>query len=285
MTSPRLEIPIFGPASASAASELGASRLEVNAAGSYSLGGTTPSLAELREAVRTLAYPKNPATAPVAVRVMIRPRGPPSGGLPDFLYSRDEFAEMREAIVGFKESGALEQSRGDGFVFGLLRRVPEGDGEGGGTGLAVDVEKNTELVTLVRPFRCVFHRAFDDVIGGHDGETTTRLWEPALEHVIQCGFDGLLTSGGPGGASGNTPVLKYILQRTQGRIEVIVGGGVRGANIRDLGMSLDHRAPTSWFHSSCLTTNSGDNNTVDNAEISAIVRELERLKERVINST
>lgn len=104
-----LEIPVFGGNAASRAVELGASRIELNATGSYPDGGLAPSLEDLRRV----------ADIEVPVRIMIRPRGPPSESrVRDFIYSDAEFADMESAIRRFKETGLLNEARGDGFVLG-----------------------------------------------------------------------------------------------------------------------------------------------------------------------
>lgn len=150
-----LEVPVFSPPSAAAALLAGAHRLELNRAGSYPQGGLTPSLADLEALARGHA-PDMAPTAPL--RIMVRPRGPPADGGPDFVYSAAELEEMRAAVREFAGSGLMRRERGDGFVFGVLRG--EG-GEGGGVGrMVVDVERNGELVGLAEGWPCVFHRAF-----------------------------------------------------------------------------------------------------------------------------
>lgn len=274
MTSTGLEIPIFGSASASSAVSFGATRLELNAAGSYPRGGTTPSLSELDRTVAALGS----SASGVPLRVMVRPRGPPADGSPDFLYSAEEFVEMRQAIVEFKKSGFLDPKRGDGFVFGVLRRVG-----GGADRVVVDVERNAELVALARPLRSVFHRAFDDVVGGaaqlSQEEEDQPTWRRALDDVVECGFNGVLTSGGPGTAPGNSPILKDIVVSAKGRVEIVVGGGVRSSNVRELAITVRHHISPVWFHSSCLTAKGGAEE-VDGQEIQSILREVELLHER-----
>lgn len=281
MSPTRLEIPIFGPASASLAVSLGTARLELNAAGSYPAGGTTPSLTELSETRAALGAILAPA-GNVPLRVMIRPRGPPGDGSPDFLYSGAEFLEMRESILAFKQSGLLDAGRGDGFVLGVLRRA----GGGGARQVAVDLERNAELVDLARPFKTVFHRAFDDVVGssallhgqeGHDGQDRLLgAWQAALDDVVSCGFDGILTSGGPGDAPRNATVLKDIKTSAEGRVEIIVGGGVRNSDVRALALALYLNTCPIWLHSSCLTSESAPE-VVDGQEVQAILQELEQL--------
>jgi copper homeostasis protein len=271
-----LEVPVFSPASAMAALSRGASRLEVNRAGSYPQGGTTPDEAEVAPL----------SGSPAPLRIMIRPRGPPvavavvgdGGAGPDFVYSGAELELMRDAIRRFKACGHLRAERGDGFVFGVLTEGEEGEEEG----LAVDVDANRELVRLARPFPCVFHRAFDDVLGSSSSSGGTgpsaAAAERALRTVAACGFDGVLTSGGPGRAADNAGALSLVLRRAPAGLEVIVGGGVRSSNARALRGALlcggdGGPAPPGgarvWLHSSCLTARSGGE--VDEEEVARIV--------------
>lgn len=150
----RLEVPVFGSHSAHLAIEAGAHRLELNHEGSYPQGGTTPNIGNL-QVLRLNSTP---------VRVMIRPRGPPNDGGADFIYSDRELEGMREQIRLFAESGMMKQERGDGFVFGVVRRAESG-GEEAENGrrndrVVVDVERCRELVQLAAPWPCIFHRAF-----------------------------------------------------------------------------------------------------------------------------
>lgn len=181
---------------------------------------------------------------------MIRPRGPTEDG-PDFIYSSDELEEMRRDIQKFNDSGYLRMERGDGFVFGILKAR---DGAKGG--LLVDVDRNSELVRLASPFKCVFHRAFDEVLGsGND----TQVGD-TVRSVGMCGFDGVLTSGGPGSAVNNLDVLAQVVHAAaEEHVEVIVGGGVRSSNAQMLWEKLPRlEGSRIWSHSSCLTKQSAD---------------------------
>lgn len=258
----QLEVPLFGPASAEAAVRAGAGRIELNAAGSYTHGGLTPTLDEL-SALRSLMVP---------VRVMIRQRGPPESPAVDFVYTEGELDEMEALIREFKASGLMQAARGDGFVFGVLRPAHRGC-------MALHDEAVARLAAASRPYKAVFHRAFD-VLVGRDADAvatpaTLTEWQRAMHHLIACGVDGILTSGGPGNAEENIEALHHIRREAGGRIELIVGGGVRSSNIgklrTHLGLVTGADGDGTWVHSSCLTT-PGDE-AVDETEVSGILTE------------
>lgn len=256
---------MFGAKSAELAISAGAARIELNRPGSYHSGGLTPDVAEL-VAASAGRWP---------VRVMIRPRGPPEVGT-DFLYSDEEFQAMRGIIIAFKNSGMMKPERGDGFVFGILELK---SGSVVPTGLEIDVDRNTELVRLAAPFKCVFHRAFDEIVpmNGEDVVSGRQSWERGLETVITCGFDGLLTSGGPGRAAmhDNMEMLRKIVLAAQNRIEIIIGGGVRSDNVLYLLLRVTDLVPPNprvCFHSSCFV---GDSSEISAAEVKQIVEELQ----------
>ncbi|AEO56308.1 hypothetical protein MYCTH_48078 [Thermothelomyces thermophilus ATCC 42464] len=320
---PRLEVPIFGPDDGLLAVSLGARRLELNRAGSYALGGTTPTLSELAALLSSLgASDRRPRPA---IRIMIRPRGPPKSAtstiIPnntaiittddtggdqasdrapeptttprqrpdqDFLYTPSELAAMAASIRAFAASGLLSPRHGDGFVFGALRLGDDG------RRLELDVERNRELVSLgegegERPpsprLACVLHRAVDDLLssssclGGDDDNI-----EGVMRSVRECGFDGVLTSGGRGPALGNLEGLKGVIgsgaaaaAEAKG-LEVIVGGGVRRGNLDALvhglkrGTGNDALGEMVWFHSSCL----GPDGRLDEQEARALAEQLWR---------
>lgn len=253
----KLEMPIFGPASAHAAVQAGASRLELNAENSYAAGGLTPSITDLAQ-LQSLDVP---------VRIMVRPCGPPPAPARDFIYSDGQLDTMEQSILQFKDSGLMKAARGDGFVVGvlLLDMTDEDD-----TKVAVDIVNCTRLVNAARPYKVVFHRAFDDIVGHQEGADSH--WKMALQHLVTCGFDGVLTSGGPGNAIRNIDTLKRIIDMATSDIEVIVGGGVRSKKVKDLVDQLALARNSGWVHSSCLTSSTTDE--VDLAEVDSIVTKL-----------
>ncbi|TLS31606.1 hypothetical protein PpBr36_03172 [Pyricularia pennisetigena] len=290
-----LEVPVFSPSSARQVAALGAHRIELNAAGSYGEGGLTPSLVELSDlllsttaAATTTSHTHSHQRLPV--RVMIRPRGPPPAPSADFIYTAQELeAGMRDAIVAFKESNLLDAELGDGFVFGVLKQQSSadelgGDDDAGRSLVAIDVDRNRELVRLAQPFTCVLHRAFDDVVGSTDREEAALA--RALNDVVACGFGGILTSGGPGNAPNNVETLRCIVRLASARnIEIIAGGGVRARNaqgvIRDAlraqGSSDCGDGVVRWLHSSCLASSAvrgGGDREIDKSEVTSLLQVL-----------
>jgi len=137
----------------------------------------------------------------IQFHVIIRPRG---GG---FVYSESELAVMRRDISAVKALGA------DGVVLGILN--PDA---------TVDRVRTTELVELAGPLRVTFHRAFD---------VCSNL-PAALEDVIACGVDRLLTAGGQCDAIHNVESLAGLQRRAAGRIRIMAGGGIRIGNVREI---------------------------------------------------
>ena len=140
-------------------------------------------------------------TLVIDLHVMIRPRGG------DFLYTKDEFDVMKRDIGSAKNLGA------NGVVFGLVNL----DGE-------VDLERTRELVERARPLSVTFHRAFD----------MCRDLPRALEDLISCGINRVLTSGGEANALDGQRMLAELVSLAGNRVSVMVGGGVRKENVREI---------------------------------------------------
>lgn len=183
---------------------------------------------------KILALSKIRDNVTVPIFVMIRPRGG------DFVYTDGEFEQMKASINEMKKLA-------DGFVFGIL----ESSGK-------VDVTKNTELVKLAHPLPCTFHRAFD--------ETSDKL--TALESVIECGFHTILTSGGESSAIQGCDMITKLVQASGDRITILVGGGVRSTNIKD----LQTRTKATHYHSSALV---GEKTVADFDEMMLLKNKLE----------
>ncbi|WP_294288249.1 copper homeostasis protein CutC [uncultured Chryseobacterium sp.] len=152
----------------------------------------------------------------IPIFVMIRPRGG------DFTYSDEEFEQMKSDLTH------LKSLRVDGFVFGILDENDE-----------VNVVQNKELIKLAEPYPCTFHRAFD----------RAKNLETSLEKVIACGFKTILTSGQQPNVSEGKENLKKLVELSAGRIEILVGGGLRSTNIEE----IREYTKAGYFHSSAIT--------------------------------
>jgi copper homeostasis protein len=150
------------------------------------------------------------------IYVMIRPRGG------DFVYSDLELDVMRRDLVEAKAAGA------NGVVLGVLT----------GSG-AVDSVRTRQLVELARPLPVTFHRAFD----------VCKDKDRALEEIIACGVDRILTSGGEEDALEGAEVIARMRQNARGRIQIMAGAGILATNVRDLAL----RTGVSAFHTSMGT--------------------------------
>lgn len=201
----QLEIACFNYESAIIAQDNGADRIEL--CDDMRLGGTTPNLITAERVREKLT---------IKMHVIIRPRGG------DFVYTEEEFLEMKQDIKQLKELGV------DGFVFGILNQ----DG-------SVNKEQNLELVQLASPLSCTFHRAFDVV----------NSIEQGLEEVIECGFQTILTSGRGKNVEEGIFDLEVIQKLANGRIEIMPGGGLRSSNIK----LLQEKLQPTFYHSSAIT--------------------------------
>jgi copper homeostasis protein len=133
----------------------------------------------------------------IQLYVMIRPRGG------DFYYSDTEFEVMKSDILTAKNLGA------DGVVFGILN--PDG---------SIDTIRTAALVNLAKPMKVTFHRAFD----------VTENPIQALEDIITCGCERILTSGQKNTAIEGIDLLKTLVEKSNNRIEIMAGSGVNTQN-------------------------------------------------------
>uniref|UniRef100_A0AAU6WUU3 Copper homeostasis protein cutC homolog n=1 Tax=Chryseobacterium endophyticum TaxID=1854762 RepID=A0AAU6WUU3_9FLAO len=70
-----------------------------------------------------------------------------------------------------------------------------------------------------------------------------------LEKVIGCGFKTILTSGQQPSVSEGKENLKKLVELSAGRIEILVGGGLRSTNIEE----IREYTKAKYFHSSAIT--------------------------------
>jgi len=141
------------------------------------------------------------AATRLPMMMILRPR---EGG---FCYSAEEFRQMALDLKFGLAVGV------DGFVFGCLNQ--------NGT---IDERRTAHLVALAAGKQCVFHRAFD--------VTPDPL--AALETLIALGVTRILTSGQRPTALEGADLIRTLVARTNGRIEVLPGAGVRADHVGEL---------------------------------------------------
>lgn len=137
----------------------------------------------------------------IPLHVMIRPRGG------DFCYSAEEFEAMRHDVDVAKALGA------NGIVLGILNAAGH-----------VDIDRTRELAARARPLSVTFHRAFDFVPD----------LSQSLEDAIRASAHRILTSGGAPRAEEALPALAALVQKAASRAGIMVCGGVRAHNVRQI---------------------------------------------------
>lgn len=186
--------------------QLGANRIEL--CDNLAEGGTTPSYAVIEHSIK-YTDEKN-----IPVMTMVRPRGG------NFVYSESEFEMMKKDLEMMKELGT------HGVVFGALTSDNR-----------IHREQVTELVKLSEDMETVFHMAFDEIARDKQKEE--------LDWLVEQGITRILTHGGIGETVyDHADWLKELLDHANGRIEILVGGGVTHENWEELSGIL----PTNQFH-------------------------------------
>lgn len=172
-----------------------------------SVGGLTASVAVLR-------CVKKETT--LKVICMVRPR---AGG---FCYDEAETKIMMEEARLLLENGA------DGIAFGFLHA----DG-------TVHRERTLQMSELIHSSgkEAVFHRAFD----------VTKDPFQAMEVLLSCKIDRLLTSGQRAKAMQGAELIAQLQDRFGDRIEILAGSGVNAQNAGE----LLARTGIRQVHSSC----------------------------------
>lgn len=329
-----LEVALFGSRNWKLLTSAGVYRFELARRNSHTNGGLTPTLDDVEgfksstAPVRVLIRPRA-APQPTAVETTTpppRPEGdgpaPPASAAetdppndlrlkslsaeqPDFVYDVSEIAEMAESIAAFKPF--MDASRGDGFVFGLLSenvtkdtKEPNGFIESAETILKIDTTNCKKLIKIARPFKCIFHRAFDLLLAQRQPGP-----EALITELRSVGFHGVLTSGGPGNAfepdnnarlqtlcsclatrkeddqrgtesraqkeekGGKVPVSGADMDA--GKFELIVGGGIRSEQfaqvVKNFEAWLNHDLFRLFFHSACITDATRDRQEADIVEV------------------
>ena len=176
------------------------------------VGGLTPSIG-VQKALREFTQ--------VPLMTMIRPRP----GC--FCYSESEYAVMQRDI-----DAAIELAS-DGIVFGILTQSGN-----------IDLMRSEQLIRQIRSCNrqldIVFHRAFD---------FTPDPFQ-ALDRLIELGVTRVLTSGQQPTAVGGAGLIRALIERAAGRVQILPGGGIRPENVR----ALLNQTGCDQLHASLRTT-------------------------------
>lgn len=152
------------------------------------------------------------AAAGLPINVLIRPR------FGDFLYTDAECDIMRREIEAFAARGA------NAVVIGALKA----DG-------ALDEEKMKGFIAAAGGIHITLHRAID----------VSRDLEETLEIAAALGVDTVLTSGGKASAWQGRETIVKLLDKADGRVQILIGGGVNAKVIADFRREYP---ATSAFH-------------------------------------
>jgi len=220
-------------ANVAAALQGGASRIELCA--DMQQQGMTPTVLAMQIARQAFAD-----RAGLLVMVRFRPD--------DQLQTPAELTAMQHAISQAADSGA------NGVVLGLLNPAR-----------CLDLPALDFLATHAKKLalQLTFHRAFDAVIDQ----------QQALQQLIELGFDRVLSAGTLWGSNlgvmHGLETLKHLKVQADGRIELVVGGGVHLTNLPEIVHSLQP-ADQHWsVHSYSAVLSQG---RVDPQKVAAMVR-------------
>lgn len=182
-------------------------------------------LGGLTPSIATLVEAKK-TSIPIITMVRSRPGG--------FCYDEVDLNTMYEDAKYLIEYGT------DGIVFGFLNA----DG-------SVNESETKRFVDLAhsKGVEAIFHRAFD------------RSRDPfeAIEVLIECGVDRVLTSGLESSADKGLSLLEKLNEKYGSRIEFCVGAGVNKSNVNDIiektGIHQVHASFKGWFDDPTTSSN------------------------------
>lgn len=169
------------------------------------VGGTTPSYGVIKEAA---SYTKDDN---IPLAVIIRPRGG------KFVYNSTEVKIMEEDVLKAAEAGATA------LVMGALTEDNN-----------IDKETMETLLIASQGLQITFHMAFDEI----------EDWKAAMDYLIDEGVEKILAHGGPLDKPLNIDKIKEMVEYADGRIDIIIGGGVTFENADELA----HQTGTNYVH-------------------------------------
>lgn len=177
---------------------------------------------------------------------MVRPRA--SG----FCYSDREFATMLEDVALLVDEGA------GGVVVGFVNAQRE-----------VDAARAEAVVKVAKGREVVFNRAFDATLDPYR----------SLDRLIAAGVKRVLTTGHAKTAIAGVVTLRKLVERANGQIEILAGGGVRSSNAAEIvrlgGVDQIHLGPVAPIADPSVTPNVPYDPTYPEADIEEVRRTCE----------
>lgn len=172
----------------------------------------------------------------IPVNVMIRPHSK------SFVYTSEEIAVMKKDITVAKGLGA------NGVVFGVLNENGE-----------ICEEHIQKLLEYCSGLDITFHRAIDELSDFVRGIKVLSKY-PQIKTV--------LTSGGKGNITGNTPIIKDMIKNS-GHINVMVGGGLNFDNIRQI---IEETEALEYHFGTAVRINKSCFNDIDKNKLKELIQ-------------
>lgn len=137
----------------------------------------------------------------IPIHTLLRPR------FGDFCYSSYEFDILLEEVKMFRALGA------DGVVIGVL--TPDGE---------LDCKRMEKLMEAAKGMHVTLHRAFD------------MCKDPylCLEQAKELGVNTILTSGQQNNCADGAALLKELVEKSEGKIDILIGSGVNAKIIPEM---------------------------------------------------
>lgn len=140
-------------------------------------------------------------TVPILLYPIIRPRAG------NYYYNDEEWEVIKEDILICKQLSC------DGISIGV--QTIEGN---------IDTERLKKIVELAGPMGVTCNRVFDNAPDPYK----------ALEEIIACGCERILTSGQRSAAPDGAPLLAELVKQAGDRIIIMPGAGVKSSNLKKL---------------------------------------------------
>lgn len=162
--------------------------------------GSVLEVGKVSSTVGALKTSKKLTNLPIYMMVRPRPQG--------FDYDEADFQSMLYDAKNFIENGA------DGICFGLLNEDA-----------TINEDRTREMVKIIGEKDSIFNRAFD----------LTPNLEDSIKKLIDLKVTRVLTSGGwYGDIMDHLDLLKYLQEKYGDKINIIIGGGVRQHNAKEI---------------------------------------------------